>query len=180
MQTSYSDMKVYDGSQTEDAQDTEPERIKVGIAEYEVTVDNAKLTTSGLGSCVGVALYDSETQAAGLVHVMLPAADEMDDGKPAKFADTGTELLIEEMRDVGAKLRNIEAKIAGGSDMLDFSEGGSGIGDRNVEQVTETLDEHNIPLVGEDVGGDHGRSIRLKTTTGDLVVKSANRDDLTL
>lgn len=168
-------MKVYDGSQTEDDQDAKPERIKVGIAEYEVTADIAELTTSGLGSCVGVALYDGTNSVAGLIHVMLPEADGMDGEKPAKFADTGTELLVEEMETLGASVRNIEAKIAGGSDMLDFSEGGGGIGDRNIEQVRTTLDEYGIPIVAEDVGGDHGRSLRLEAKNGDLVVKSANR-----
>ena len=171
-------MKVYDGSQ--DGQQAEPERIKVGIAEYEVTAADAELTTSGLGSCVGVALYDTETGAAGLVHVMLPAADEMDDGKAAKFADAGTQLLIEELAALGAELAAVEAKIAGGSDMLDFSEGGSGIGDRNVKQVRATLAENDVPIVDEDVGGDHGRSLRLESASGDLVVKSANREKRTL
>jgi chemotaxis protein CheD len=174
-------MKVYDGSQTDEGDGGgEPERIKVGIAEYEVTADDADLTTSGLGSCVGVALYDTASSAAGLVHVMLPAADEMDDGKAAKFADTGTQLLIEEMEELGADANRVEAKIAGGSDMLDFSEGGSGIGDRNVTQVRETLSDNGIPIVGEDVGGDHGRSLRLEAGSGDLVIKSANREDQTL
>lgn len=170
-------MKVYDGSQTEQATDAQPERIKVGIAEYEVTTETAELTTSGLGSCVGVALYHDQTNTAGLIHVMLPVSDEMEDGKPAKFADTGTELLIDEMEDIGAPAEELEAKIAGGSDMLDFSEGGSGIGDRNITQVKETLSDAGIPIKGEDVGGDHGRSLSLETSTGDLVVKSANRDD---
>jgi len=173
-------MKVYDGSQSDDGPDAEPERVKVGIAEYEVTADDAELTTSGLGSCVGVALYDTETGAAGLVHVMLPATDEMDGGKAAKFADTGTQLLLDELRAIGANPATVEAKIAGGSDMLDFSEGGSGIGDRNVEQVRETLSANDVPIVAEDVGGDHGRSLRLEATTGDLIVKSANRGNQTL
>jgi len=170
-------MKVYDGSQTEETVAAEPERIKVGIAEYEVTGDNAELTTSGLGSCVGVALYDERANAAGLIHVMLPTAEEMADGKPAKFADTGTELLVAEMEKLGANTADMVAKIAGGSDMLDFSEGGSGIGDRNVKQVKATLEDSGIPIVGEDVGGDHGRSLRLEASTGDLLVKSANRDN---
>jgi len=171
-------MKVYDGSsQSERTQDAEPERIKVGIAEYEVTTDGAVLTTSGLGSCIGVALYDPETGVAGLVHVMLPSADEVEDGNAAKFADTGTELLVEEMEAAGADPGRIEAKIAGGSDMLDFSESGSGIGDRNATTVRELLSEYDIPIVGEDVGGDHGRSLRLESRTGDLVVKSANTDN---
>jgi chemotaxis protein CheD len=173
-------MKVYDGSEADSSQDAKPERIKVGIAEYEVTANGAALTTSGLGSCVGVGLYDPESGTAGLVHVMLPIAEEMNDGRPAKFADTGTTLLIEELEGTGADRENIVAKIAGGSDMLDFSEGGSGIGDRNVKQVRETLEEHDISLVGEDVGGDHGRSVRLEAASGDFIVKSANQDDRTL
>jgi chemotaxis protein CheD len=170
-------MKVYDGSQTEETVDADPERIKVGIAEYEVTADDAEVTTSGLGSCVGVALYDERAGTAGLIHVMLPTAEEMADGKPAKFADTGTELLVSEMETLGANAADMVAKIAGGSDMLDFSEGGSGIGDRNVKQVKATLEDSGIPVVGEDVGGDHGRSLRLEASTGDLLVKSANRDN---
>jgi chemotaxis protein CheD len=170
-------MKVYDGSRTEETPEADPERVKVGIAEYDVTTDGAHLTTSGLGSCIGVALYDATTGTAGLVHVMLPRAEEMDDDDPAKFADTGTELLVDEMERRGADVASIEAKIAGGSDMLDFSESGSSIGVRNAEQVRETLEEHGIPIVGEDVGGDHGRSLRLEATTGALVVKSANETD---
>jgi len=173
-------MKVYDSSQTEQTRDCDPERVKVGIAEYEVTTSGAVLTTSGLGSCIGVALYDAETEAAGLVHVMLPTADEMDDDDAAKFADTGTELLIDELEAVGVSVQNIEAKVAGGSDMLDFSESGSGIGVRNVRQVRKTLSTYDIPIVGEDIGGDHGRSLRLESRSGDLVIKSANKTETRL
>lgn len=173
-------MKIYDGSQADETQTSPPERLRIGIAEYEVTTDEVALTTSGLGSCVGVGMYDGEAGVAGLVHVMLPVAEEMDRGKPAKFADTGTELLISEMESLGAAKENIVAKIAGGSDMLDFSDGGSGIGNRNVKQVRRTLDEHGIALVSEDVGGDYGRSLRLEPVTGDLVVKSANHEDKVL
>jgi len=173
-------MKVYDGSQTESAQETTPERLKVGIAEYEVTTDPAVLTTSGLGSCIGVALYDEPTGAAGLVHVMLPTAKDVEGGNRAKFADTGVAELVEALEDAGASTATMEAKVAGGSDMLDFSENGSSIGSRNLEQVRATLSEYDIPIVGEDVGGDHGRSLRLEADSGDLVVKSANTDSVVL
>jgi chemotaxis protein CheD len=173
-------MKVYDGSQTEDAQETEPERLKVGIAEYEVTTGAAVLTTSGLGSCIGIALYDTSTGAAGLVHIMLPTADDVEGGNRAKFADTGVTELVEALESVGASPSTMQAKIAGGSDMLDFSENGSSIGSRNLTKVRETLDEFDIPIAGEDVGGDHGRSLQLEADSGDLVVKSANTDSVVL
>ena len=173
-------MKVYDGSQTTDDAETEPERIKVGIAEFETTTGSAVLTTSGLGSCIGVAIYDDLSGVAGLVHVMLPTAEDIDDGNRAKFADTGVEALVEALEAEGASRRTMRAKIAGGSDMLDFSETGSSIGSRNAAQVKETLEAFDIPLEGEDVGGDHGRSLKLDSETGELVVKSANTESTTL
>jgi chemotaxis protein CheD len=173
-------MKVYDGSQSEGTRNASPDRVKVGIAEYEVTTNGSVLSTSGLGSCIGVALHDPDNGIGGLVHVMLPTAEDIEDGNAAKFADTGTELLLEEMAAVGADLSAVEAKIAGGSDMLDFSEGGPGIGERNVDRVREILAGRDVPIVAEDVGGDHGRSVRLRAKTGEYVVKSANKGSTTL
>ncbi|MDS0219819.1 chemotaxis protein CheD [Haloarcula sp. S1AR25-5A] len=173
-------MKVYDGSQTDSAAQSTPERIKVGIAEYKVTTEPALLTTSGLGSCIGIAIHDTRSMVAGLVHVMLPSAADIDGGNSAKFADTGVEALIEAMEDAGASTGTMEAKIAGGSDMLDFSESGSSIGSRNAAKVRETLEAFGVPVVGEDLGGDHGRSVKLEADTGNLVVKSANTESITL
>ncbi|WP_424017479.1 chemotaxis protein CheD [Halorientalis pallida] len=172
-------MKVYDSS-TGTASSPEQERVKVGIAEYEVTTSDATLTTSGLGSCLGVALYDDEAGVAGLVHVMLPSADGVEDPNVAKYADTGIETLLLEMERLGASRDSVHAKVAGGSDMLDFSENGSGIGVRNMKQVEATLDDLGVPLVSEDVGGDHGRSLRLDGASGDLTVKSANKGSKTI
>jgi chemotaxis protein CheD len=172
-------MKVYDGSSTEQETEAEPEKRKVGIAEYKITTDGAVLTTSGLGSCIGVALFDDSASVAGLVHVMLPTA-EGNDGNAAKFADTGVEKLVEEMEAAGATRSQMIAKVAGGSDMLDFSQNGSSIGTRNHENVVETLQSFSIDIVGEDVGGDHGRSLKLKGDNGDLIVKSASQDSETL
>lgn len=175
-------MKVYDSGQSGQTEgiETDPDRVKVGIAESAVTADGATLTTSGLGSCIGVALYDEAVGVAGLVHVMLPSVEDTDEDNAAKFADAGTANLIEEMQRHGAEASRIEAKIAGGSDMLDFSENGAGIGARNAGMVRSTLEEHGIPLVGEDVGGDHGRSLRLDPQTGDLLIRSANDENVRL
>lgn len=168
-------MKVYDGTQATPTERARPDRVKVGIAEYEVTTDGTELTTSGLGSCIGVALHDPEAGAAGLVHVMLPTAAD-NEGARAKFADTGVEILVEAMETAGADRSRMVAKIAGGSDMLDFTENGATIGARNATKVRETLERFSIPIDGEDIGGDHGRSLRLEPRTGDLVIKSANQD----
>jgi len=171
-------MKTY-GSEP-GAPTTDPKRV--GISEFAVSDDEETMKSYGLGSCLAVALWDPEAKIGGLAHVMLPDGDTRDDSerKPGKFADTAIRTMLRQMVELGAAYTEVQAKIAGGSDMLDFSEGGSGIGDRNVEQVRATLAENDVPIVDEDVGGDHGRSLRLEAASGDLVVKSANRENRTL
>ncbi|ADQ67603.1 chemoreceptor glutamine deamidase CheD [Halogeometricum borinquense DSM 11551] len=163
-------MKVYTSNTTETR--TLPERTKVGIADYAVATGNATLTTSGLGSCVGIALYDSQAGVGGLAHAMLPYADG--DTDEAKYADTAIRALLEAMVEKGAKRRRIRAKIAGGSTMFEFSSADGSIGERNAVAAKETLAREDIDLVAEDVGGEHGRSLELDVSNGNLEVRSAH------
>lgn len=51
--------------------------IKVGMADLKVCKAPDALTTLGLGSCVGVALYDPVTKISGLLHCMLPDSTQI-------------------------------------------------------------------------------------------------------
>jgi chemotaxis protein CheD len=168
-------MKVYTSSTTETR--TSAERTKVGIADYAVVTGDDTLTTSGLGSCIGVALYDSRAGVAGLAHAMLPHAEG--DPNEAKYADTAIPALLAEMTDRGADPARVRAKLAGGSTMFEFSSADGTIGERNVVAVRETLAHEDVPIVAEDVGGEHGRSLELEAT-GTLHVRSAHVGRATL
>ena len=48
------------------------EVVKVGIADMKLVKAPDIIRTSGLGSCVGVVLYEERLKIAGMVHVMLP------------------------------------------------------------------------------------------------------------
>lgn len=162
-------MKVY-GNESERSQ---TESAKVGVADYAVSADGEQLSTTGLGSCVGVALYDEDAGVAGLAHVMLPSSAEVGGDNEAKFADTAIPALVAEMEAAGATRDAVEAKIAGGSTMLDFRHSDN-VGDRNVEAVREALADLDLSVVDEDVGGSHGRSLVFDPSTFELRVKSAN------
>jgi chemotaxis protein CheD len=168
-------MKTYGGIDS----GADGDRIKVGIADWAVTASGATLTTSGLGSCLGVALYDDEAGVAGLVHVMLPRAEGSAE-EAAKFTDAGIELLLDEVVAAGASRDDVVAKVAGGSQMFEFDSQSGAIGERNVVVARETLEFHGVPLVAEDVGGDYGRSLKLSGESGDLRVKSAAAGVVTL
>ncbi len=155
-----------------------PDSEQVGISELIVTEGNEVLKSYGLGSCLAVALYDPETDIGGLAHIMLPDGDgaENSDRKPGKYANTAIRTLLRQMVERGATYTSVEAKIAGGSDMFEFESFGEGIGKRNVEAAHEELEKLGVPLIAEDVGGAHGRTVEFTPGTGTLVVTTASDD----
>lgn len=138
------------------------------------------IRTSGLGSCVGVVLYDATSKIAGMVHVMLPTSNlaRTSDFNPCKYADTGVDHLLRAVINSGASLPKLRAKIAGGAQMFQFSSSSSEmmrIGPRNVEAVRERLESHHIPLISEDCGGNSGRTIEFNPDSGKLMIKTVNK-----
>lgn len=157
-----------------------PELIKVGMADLKVGRNPDSLISYGLGSCVGIALYDSLTKVGGLAHIMLPDSTQAraTDNK-AKFADTALPVLLEQVLQLGGVKNRMTAKIAGGSQMFNFAQATDvmRIGDRNAEAVREVLKSLSIRLVAEDVGGNYGRTVELLLDTGVFVIKTVNKGD---
>ncbi len=153
--------------------------VKVLMADLNICRYPDSIKTLGLGSCVGVTLYDEATKIAGMAHVMLPSTELAKNSEinRAKFADSALPDLVEMMINAGAGRMRLRAKMAGGSQMFKFS-GGSDtlrIGPRNVEACKDALRKLGIPLIAEDTGGSHGRTIELFTDTGKLVISTASK-----
>ncbi len=148
--------------------------IKVGIADLNLVLDPGSIMTIGLGSCIGIALYDKTLKVAGLAHIMLPDSTQFKNNtNPMKFADLAIPLLIEKMEEQGCKKRNLIAKIAGGASMFNFSDKSiiSDIGKRNAEAVKKTLKDKSIPMVAEETGGNKGRTMILQANDGKVILK---------
>ena len=129
--------------------------IKVGMADLKVCKCPDALTTLGLGSCVGVALYSNL----------------------AKFADTGIDELIRQMAALGANKNRLVAKIAGGAQMFAMTTTNDSlrVGERNAEAAKKKLKEYNIRLLAEDCGLNYGRTVEFYSETGDYVIKSVGK-----
>ena len=129
--------------------------IRVGIADMNTCMAGDTITTIGLGSCVGIVLYERTKNIAGLVHIMLPDSTKIRQNQnKLKFADTGIQALVEELEKQGLSRKNMIAKIAGGAKMFQFSSDTAmgNIGEKNVEAVREVLKQYGIKIVSEDVG----------------------------
>ena len=149
--------------------------IKVGIADLNVAFSPDKLITVGLGSCVGIAIYDKAIGIGGLAHIMLPDSSQFNKiTNEIKFADLAIPILVEDMIKKGAKLKNMRAKIAGGASMFNFPDKSiiMDIGNRNGIAVKNALKILSIPILAEDIGGNKGRTLIFDTSSGLLFIRT--------
>lgn len=155
--------------------------IKVGISDYKVAKSPYKLITLGLGSCVGIAIYDKVDKVGGLSHIMLPDSTLFRrEVKVEKFADLAIPKMVEEITK-GNKNKNLIAKIAGGASMFSFTDETNGnIGYRNVVAVEEKLKELGIPILGKHTGGNIGRTMIVDLEDFTVNIRMVNREIITL
>lgn len=145
------------------------ELIKVGMADFKVGRNPDSLISYGLGSCIGIALYDTVTKIGGLAHIMLPDSTQARSAEnPAKFANTALPLMLEEIVKLGAAKTRITAKIAGGSQMFTFANATDvmRVGERNAEAVRMLLKKMDVKILADDTGGNYGRTVELHLDTG--------------
>jgi chemotaxis protein CheD len=153
----------------------------VGMADLVVVSAPAKLITLGLGSCIGMVIFDSAAKIAGMAHIMLPDSHgSKGSEKVGKFADIAVPAVIDEMVKKGATKSRMKAKIAGGAQMFalpgtptDFL----AVGSRNVKETTAMLAKMGIPLVASDTGGNKGRTVEFSTTTWMLAIKTLGKKE---
>jgi len=149
------------------------DKIFVKIAEMKTGKAPSVIITMGLGSCVAVTFYDRKNKTGGLLHFLLPE-NPTNDSSYFKYGDTGIKEMIRIFRNNGSRIEDIEAKIVGGSVMFTqlLKNTDNAVGPRNVKIAKEILEKSGIRIVGEDTGGDYGRSVEFYLETGELKVSS--------
>lgn len=168
----------------------------VNLGEVKFGREDDVLVCFGLGSCVGVVMYDPDIGLAGMAHVVLPKNNRKQSAivsesvigshspaeveAPAKYADTGIAFLLESLLNMGAKKTRLRVKLAGGASVLAVpifnNAGGLEIGQRNVIAIEEILDDLKIPIIAKDVGGNKGRTMRFYTEDGRVEVSTFGSD----
>ncbi len=159
------------------------ETVHVKIADLAVKKNSGVLVTFGLGSCVGITLYDPGTKVGGLAHVLLndsvkfskPGDNSIN---PAKFADTAVPELIAKMSAQGARKSSLIAKIAGGASLFNFTTDSGSVGEKNIEAVRDALKKEKIKISLEEVGGSCGRTLRLMVDTGEVSITTVGKGAL--
>ena len=154
-------------------------RIKVGMGEGVVTSTPHVISSTGIGSCVVITLYDSQKHVGGLAHIMLPDSGNVNGRRPPYHcADTAVTTLLRRLYIKGAARDNLVAKMVGGARMFAAQNGSSpGIGKQNITSIRQILGREKLPLAGEDTGGVYGRSVEFNLGSGKVVIRAAGRED---
>jgi chemotaxis protein CheD len=155
----------------------------VKVAQYAVGGADEVLATLGLGSCVAILLRDPVVRVGGMAHVLLPEPNlSRDSENPFKFATTAVPAMVAELRRLGGRETRLEARLVGGAAMFAalMVPGTLNMGERNIRAAREALARARIPIRGEEVGADYGRSVRFLVGDGSVTVSSVGRTDVSL
>ncbi|MCF3942410.1 chemotaxis protein CheD [Oceanobacillus alkalisoli] len=158
--------------------------VRVGIADLNTVRTPDRIRTLGLGSCVGIVIYDEMKQIAGLAHILLPdsTVTRQKTVNTYKYADTAIPYLVQRLLQMGARHSALKAKIAGGAEMFKFDSGSDllRIGPRNIEATLTELEKLKIPVIAKDVGGNIGRTIEFNPATSELNIRKVNREEIVM
>ncbi len=136
-----------------------------------------ELITHSLGSCIGVAIYDSQAQVGGLLHFQLPQANRpMNQVKrPYMYADTGMTLMLHELLCLGGEKKRLTVKIAGGARIMNDSRMYA-MGRRNYDALCEFLTKHGLRVERQDIGGFEPRNMSLTIADGTVCITCAGTE----
>ena len=154
----------------------------VRVAEWAVE-RQAVIVTLGLGSCVAIMLHDPEACVGAMAHVLLPSHSlARDQSNPAKFPETAVPFLIQRMLAAGAGRHRLVAKLAGGASMFAqlMTPGTMQMGERNIAASRNALHHAAIPIIGEAVGGERGRSVRFWPQNGRCETRTVGGTDVVI
>jgi chemotaxis protein CheD len=132
------------------------------------------LITYSLGSCIGVAIYDPPLRLGGLIHCMLPLSKvnrEKAESRPFMFVDTGMQLMLGRLFELGLRKNRAVIHVAGSAQVLDIN-GVFKIGERNFTVLRKILWKNGLLMHTQDVGGSKSRTVSLNINNGRFSVKS--------
>lgn len=149
--------------------------IEVDVAQIKIAKAPVRLITRGLGSCLGIIIYDPIKKMGAMTHTMLPDIDKARiKSNPARFVNSVIRKAVEDLEKLGSSRTHLVAKLFGGAHMFSFIDPSSilNVGQLNIEMAQATLKELGIKVAAQETGGTFGRTIELNLEDGKVYVRT--------
>lgn len=153
-------------------------RKNVKIGELVMTTKPRELAIRGLGSSLGVIVFDDKTTHFAVAHPALPDYASYkneeylaDSSMPARFVDLTVRLISRKFKKLGIPPSKLSAKIVGGCTLP--HEKDSRLGKDNLLVARKTFREEEIRVESEFCGGSEGISIQAIEADGSLKIRKS-------
>ena len=143
-------------------------RCVLNMGEVAVTAGSGEIVCYGLGSCVGLFLYDRFRKVGAGAHVALPA-----DGR-FKESEGMLQYVVDGMLEKGCCTLTMRAKLVGGANVMNMNCYQVGI--RNIQYIKSELRKWGIMVQAEDTGGTNCRTAKLDIQSGELAIRTRNKN----
>lgn len=141
--------------------------ITVITGEVKSSKEDLLFKSSPIGSCIVIAGFDSKQMVSAMAHIMLPGiAPQKYKSPKTRYARNAIDEMIESMIRLGACKENIEVCLVGGSNVLKRKN--DTICQANINSVLEILNEKEIKIRAQSLGGTERRNILLETKSGNV------------
>jgi chemotaxis protein CheD len=151
--------------------------IEIPMAGMHVSQAPYVLVTKGLGSCLGITIFDPATRIGGMAHPMLPDITKARvKTNPSRFVNSAITSLLEELDKKGCSRSRLVVKMFGGAHMFSFinTDSALNVGQKNIEMAHFMFKELGMKISGQEVGGTFGRTIYLNLEDGKVLVKTVS------
>ncbi len=151
---------------------------KLSIGDLLVSKEkDVTFTCYGLGSCIGLFVQDRTTGICGGAHIQLPSDSFSYNTSIGKYysAQSAIEQIVNQFKSKGSNCLSLRAKIVGGSSMYGSS---YDIGVRNIHDTITLLSKNLIYVAASDTGGKLSRTAFFNCTTGELIVRIAETNEI--
>ncbi len=152
-----------------------PDKLTMAVGMGEMAISdnpNAELICMGLGSCIAVCVYIPRRRIGALAHVVLPTAPATVTEPTARYANQAITLLVRQLRQQGAAVRNARVVLCGGAAIFPPLRNTLDIGVRNLDEVMTELKRHGLAPMISEVGGTMSRTITLQVATGIVNIRT--------
>jgi len=119
-----------------------------------------------VGSAVSVCLWDEELKYACMCHYIFPIP-ATGDAPSGLYATESVPRMLKTMSCAGSKRRSLSAHILGGASSTPNPDLTA---QQNVQAARYILNQNQIPIICEDVGGRVGRKIVFNAENGNVAV----------
>ena len=153
--------------------------------EFHLTTESEIVTTI-LGSCVSVVMFDTERRISMMSHNLMPSCENSisckgDCSNVHKYAECSVKQMLQIFDSAKIPRNNIVVKLFGGSELINggqHNDGITSVGSRNICAAKKIIEEEELSLAAQDIGGRFGRRIVFITETGEVFLRRTNNKNI--